>query len=154
MGPVRQGASRSNSPRPLSKGFAPAEEDPTVWHSPGKFDPETGAIVPSPHPRDRYQDVFGAVLTELKIEFLRRIDGSDSILDEMSRILDDPNGPQRYRKNFELDRSMRSAILREPPDERIKYAFTKLTSKQADKAMELVGTWLFSTTQQSSENER
>jgi uncharacterized protein YeaC (DUF1315 family) len=29
-----------------------------------------------------------------------------------------------------------------------------LTSKQADKAMELVGTWLFSTTQQSSENER
>ena len=74
---------------------------------------------------------FGAVLTELKIEFLRRIDGSDSILDEMSRILDDPNGPQRYRKNFELDRSMRSAILREPPDERIKYAFTKLTSKQA-----------------------
>ena len=47
------------------KGFAPAEEDPTVWHSPGKFDPETGAIVPSPHPRDRYQDVFGRTLLDL-----------------------------------------------------------------------------------------
>ena len=47
------------------KGFAPAEEDPTVWHSPGKFDPETGVIVPSPHPRDRYQDVFGRTLLDL-----------------------------------------------------------------------------------------
>ncbi|MBQ5979013.1 MAG: 1-deoxy-D-xylulose-5-phosphate synthase [Bacteroidales bacterium] len=48
------------------KGYAPAEADPTTWHAPGKFDPETGE-------RDknsvtsgvRYQDVFGEVLCEL-----------------------------------------------------------------------------------------
>ncbi len=47
------------------KGFAAAEENPTVWHSPGKFDPVTGQIFPSPHPRDRYQDVFGQTLLDL-----------------------------------------------------------------------------------------
>ena len=47
------------------KGFAPAEADPTRWHSPGKFDPVTGQIHPSPHPRDRYQDVFGQTLLDL-----------------------------------------------------------------------------------------
>ncbi len=47
------------------KGFAPAETDPTRWHAPGKFDPETGDILPSPHLRDRYQDVFGQTLLDL-----------------------------------------------------------------------------------------
>lgn len=47
------------------KGFAPAEADPTTWHAPGKFDPISGRRFPSPHPYDRYQDVFGAVLLEL-----------------------------------------------------------------------------------------
>ena len=47
------------------KGYAPAEADPTVWHAPGKFDPSTGERKPSPHPYDRYQDVFGEVLCEL-----------------------------------------------------------------------------------------
>ena len=47
------------------KGFAPAETDPTVWHSPGKFDPETGEILSSARPRDRYQDVFGQTLLDL-----------------------------------------------------------------------------------------
>ncbi|MBQ3722089.1 MAG: 1-deoxy-D-xylulose-5-phosphate synthase [Bacteroidales bacterium] len=47
------------------KGFSPAETDPTVWHAPGKFDPETGEILSSPRPRDRYQDVFGQTLLDL-----------------------------------------------------------------------------------------
>ena len=47
------------------KGYAPAEADPTTWHAPGRFNPETGERILSPHPADRYQDVFGTVLTEL-----------------------------------------------------------------------------------------
>ena len=47
------------------KGYAPAEADPTVWHAPGRFDPETGERKRSPYKADRYQDVFGQVLVEL-----------------------------------------------------------------------------------------
>ncbi len=46
-------------------GYAPAEADPTVWHAPGKFNPETGERIKSPYPAARYQDVFGEVLTEI-----------------------------------------------------------------------------------------
>lgn len=50
------------------KGFGPAERNATVWHAPGRFNPETGqrlkpdANVPQP---PRYQDVFGETLLEL-----------------------------------------------------------------------------------------
>ena len=47
------------------KGYAPAEADPTTWHAPGRFNPETGERQRSVYQADRYQDVFGAVLTEL-----------------------------------------------------------------------------------------
>lgn len=47
------------------KGFAPAEADPTTWHAPGKFNPETGERIQAPRNADRYQDVFGHVLVEL-----------------------------------------------------------------------------------------
>ena len=47
------------------KGYAPAEADPTVWHAPGRFNPQTGERVKAPYSADRYQDVFGQVLTEL-----------------------------------------------------------------------------------------
>ena len=47
------------------KGFPAAEADPTPWHAPGKFDPETGVRKPSEYPADRYQDVFGEALLEL-----------------------------------------------------------------------------------------
>ncbi len=47
------------------KGYAPAEADPTVWHAPGRFNPETGERIVSERKADRYQDVFGEVLTEL-----------------------------------------------------------------------------------------
>ena len=47
------------------KGYPAAEADPTTWHAPGKFDPETGLRFASSHKADRYQDVFGEVLCEL-----------------------------------------------------------------------------------------
>ena len=47
------------------KGYAPAEENQTVWHAPGIFDPETGERMKSSKGESRYQDVFGTVLVEL-----------------------------------------------------------------------------------------
>ena len=47
------------------KGYAPAEENQTIWHAPGTFDPETGERIKSSKNVSRYQDVFGEVLLEL-----------------------------------------------------------------------------------------
>lgn len=47
------------------KGYAPAEENQTVWHAPGIFDPETGERYESRAGISRYQDVFGEVLLDL-----------------------------------------------------------------------------------------
>ncbi len=47
------------------KGYAPAEENQTVWHAPGTFDPETGERIKSEKGISRYQDVFGETLLEL-----------------------------------------------------------------------------------------
>ena len=47
------------------KGYAPAEENQTIWHAPGAFDPETGERIKSSNGISRYQDVFGEVLLEL-----------------------------------------------------------------------------------------
>lgn len=50
------------------KGYALAEKDQTLWHSPGKFDKITGEIkkkvFDTPQP-PKYQDVFGNTLVEL-----------------------------------------------------------------------------------------
>ena len=48
-------------------GYAPAEKDVTVWHAPGKFDPETGKRLVSDDTNTppRFQDVFGETLLEL-----------------------------------------------------------------------------------------
>lgn len=47
------------------KGFAPAEADPTTWHAPGRFNPETGERILGDRHADRYQDVFGQTLSDL-----------------------------------------------------------------------------------------
>ena len=49
------------------KGFEPAEQSPTVWHAPGKFNKETGEIVRNTAPNQpcKFQDVFGHTLVEL-----------------------------------------------------------------------------------------
>ena len=50
------------------KGYAPAEQNATVWHAPGKFDYESGERIESdpnvPQP-PKFQDVFGNTLLEL-----------------------------------------------------------------------------------------
>ena len=47
------------------KGYSPAEENQTIWHAPGMFDPETGERIHSANGISRYQDVFGEVLLDL-----------------------------------------------------------------------------------------
>jgi 1-deoxy-D-xylulose-5-phosphate synthase len=47
------------------KGYAPAEADPTTWHAPGRFDPESGERTAKKDAVSLYQDVFGEVLCEL-----------------------------------------------------------------------------------------
>ena len=47
------------------KGYTPAEDNQSVWHAPGCFNPETGERIPSPSSAARYQDVFGETLVEL-----------------------------------------------------------------------------------------
>lgn len=49
------------------KGYEKAEENPTVWHAPGKFDPETGERLcgGSDGNPPMWQEVFGETLVEL-----------------------------------------------------------------------------------------
>ncbi len=47
------------------KGLVPAEVEPTIWHAPGKFNPETGERIISQSDASLYQDVFGETLLEL-----------------------------------------------------------------------------------------
>ena len=49
------------------KGYAPAEKDPTTWHSPGKFDETTGERIKGDTAGlpTKYQYVFGNTLVEL-----------------------------------------------------------------------------------------
>ena len=50
------------------KGYEPAEQEPTIWHAPGKFDPETGQRISAPRSTPqppKFQDVFGKTLVEL-----------------------------------------------------------------------------------------
>lgn len=49
------------------KGFQPAEEEATIWHAPGKFNPETGERIKEDTTGmpPRFQDVFGNTLVEL-----------------------------------------------------------------------------------------
>ena len=49
------------------KGYEPAEKAATIWHAPGKFDPETGERLSS-EKKDcppKFQEVFGETLLEL-----------------------------------------------------------------------------------------
>lgn len=49
------------------KGFKPAEEEATIWHAPGKFDPASGQRIEekAENRPPRFQDVFGETLLEL-----------------------------------------------------------------------------------------
>lgn len=50
------------------KGYEPAEQEPTIWHAPGKFDPATGKRISTPPATPqppKFQEVFGRTLVEL-----------------------------------------------------------------------------------------
>lgn len=49
------------------KGYKPAEEQATLWHAPGRFNPQTGEILKenSEGKAPKFQDVFGKTLVEL-----------------------------------------------------------------------------------------
>ena len=47
------------------KGYTPAEQDPAVWHAPGRFDAKSGEREQTVYKADRYQDVFGETLLDL-----------------------------------------------------------------------------------------
>jgi len=47
------------------KGLPPAEQDPSVWHAPGRYNPDTGERISSASTVARYQDVFGRTLVDL-----------------------------------------------------------------------------------------
>ena len=52
------------------KGYKPAEEDPTIWHAPGRFDPDTGERIlkKETDPIPLWQEVFGETVVELAKE--------------------------------------------------------------------------------------
>ncbi len=47
------------------KGYTPAEDNQSLWHAPGCFNPDTGERLTSTNSTSRYQDVFGETLVEL-----------------------------------------------------------------------------------------
>ena len=49
------------------KGFEPAEHGGAIWHAPGKFDPQTGALLQTNETGlpPKFQDVFGHTLLDL-----------------------------------------------------------------------------------------
>ena len=56
------------------KGLSLAEHNQTKYHAPGKFDPDTGELLPSSadaNAPDRYQDVFGNAILELAEKDMR-----------------------------------------------------------------------------------
>ncbi len=49
------------------KGYEVAEKDPTTWHAPGKFNPETGERIKNTDPLNppKWQEIFGDALVEI-----------------------------------------------------------------------------------------
>ncbi len=60
-----------NSPKLLhvitekGHGYAPTKNDLSVWHAPGRFNPDTGERIKSTSKGERMQDVFGQTLLDL-----------------------------------------------------------------------------------------
>ena len=47
------------------RGFKAAEENPAVWHAPGRFDPNTGDLIKPSKKSQKFQDVFGDKLLRM-----------------------------------------------------------------------------------------
>lgn len=78
------------------KGYEPAEEKPTTWHAPGKFDKETGGRTKSIQTAGpKYQDVFGETLVELATDNPRIVGITPAMLTGCSMHLLQKNFPDR-----------------------------------------------------------
>lgn len=74
------------------KGLTLAEQDQTLWHSPGKFDKHTGEIIntQTSFQPAKYQDVFGETLTELAAQNHQIVGITPAMLSgsSMQRLMD------------------------------------------------------------------
>ena len=77
------------------KGYKPAEESQTIWHAPGRFDPDTGERVQTNKGKLRYQDVFGYTLVELAKQNLKIIGVSPAMLSGCSMTFMKQEFPDR-----------------------------------------------------------
>ena len=77
------------------KGYAPAEEDPILYHGPGKFDPVVG-IVSKPSSKPTYSQIFGDWLCDMA-KFDRRLIGITPAMREGSGMVKfSEQYPDRY----------------------------------------------------------
>lgn len=78
------------------KGYAPAEENPSVWHAPGRFDPETGERIIKHADTPRWQDVFGDVLTDLARRDERVVGITPAMASGCGMSILEDNMPERF----------------------------------------------------------
>lgn len=78
------------------KGFAQAEQNPVLWHAPGKFDPETGEVIRSKGGADKFQDVFGQTLVDLAANDKRIVGVTPAMPTGCSMDLLAEAAPDRY----------------------------------------------------------
>lgn len=80
------------------KGFEAAEQNPSVWHAPGKFDPETGEQICADKGckcPPKFQDVFGKTLLELARENRSIVGITAAMLSGTSMSVLKDNMPER-----------------------------------------------------------
>ncbi len=78
------------------KGFLAAEQDPSTWHAPGLFNPDTGALISSGSgDTKKYQDIFGETLTSLARDDKRIIAITAAMLSGTSVSMMQEAFPQR-----------------------------------------------------------
>lgn len=80
------------------KGYEVAEKNPTIWHAPGKFNPETGVRSDEGEKSDgipKWQDVFGYTLVELARDHNEIVGISAAMLSGTSMNLMQKNFPDR-----------------------------------------------------------
>jgi 1-deoxy-D-xylulose-5-phosphate synthase len=77
------------------KGYAPAEQDPILYHGPGKFDPAIG-IVPKPATKPTYSQVFGDWLCDMAAVDKRLVAITPAMREGSGMVRFSEEYPERY----------------------------------------------------------
>jgi 1-deoxy-D-xylulose-5-phosphate synthase len=77
------------------KGYAPAEQDPTLYHGPGKFDPAVG-VVPKPATKPVYSQIFGEWLCDMAENDQRVIGITPAMCEGSGMVEFSQRFPDRY----------------------------------------------------------